>query len=213
MRKALNENPRVQLGVLGVIAVVFAIMLYTTVLSGSSTTPPAGDPAAATAGAPPVDPAAAAPATPAPATPAPATPDPATSAPSQPPATTSAEGLVPTQGLPEDVLVALAKGDAVALIVYDPEAISDRQVRIYTDRLESNPKVSVFDSKAKNIADYSRITEGVSVSRTPALVVVSPRKGSDQLVGSVSYGFRSAKSIDTALDDALYGGANISAAP
>ena len=56
MRKALNENPMVQIAVLGVCAVVFAVILFTSVLkkdeepAATTTTPAAttSDPAATT---------------------------------------------------------------------------------------------------------------------------------------------------------------------
>lgn len=213
MRKALNENQTVQLAVLGVVGVVFAIIIYTSVLSGDSAPPP--DPSA--------DASAAATATPAPATPAPATPPAATGTPAPaPPAPAPESGgsaiapagdLAPSEGLPKDVLVPLAKGKAVALIVYDPKAISDKQVKAHTDRLSSRDDVAVVNVKVKNIADYSRITQGLTVSRTPALVVVSPRRGQSELVATVSYGFRGERSVVTALEDALYDGSSGTAAP
>jgi hypothetical protein len=125
-----------------------------------------------------------------------------------------ADDLVPSKGLPEDGLVALAKSQAVALLVIDPKGISDEKVKGYTERLEGRGDVAVFIVKAKKIARYSRITQGVQVSQTPALVVVSPRNVSGpELVASVSYGFRSPQSIDTAVEEALYDGKQGTTAP
>lgn len=216
MREKLNENPMVQLAILAVGGVLFAVLLFTTVLAGDETVPPPTDTATAPGTEAPVTESSSSggvsPTETVPATPAPGTPEPST----VPPGTqvVPADDLVPSKGLPEDVLVALAKSQAVALLVIDPKGISDKKVRSFTERLEGRDDVAVFVVKAKKIARYSRITQGVQVSQTPALVVVSPRsrKGSE-LVASVSYGFRSPQSIDTAVDSALYEGKQRTTAP
>jgi len=233
VRKALNENPRVQLAVFGVGAVLIVVLMLTSLSGGgNSSEGPPTDPAAA--GTPSTDPAvAAAPTT----TPDPAaattTPDPAATTattadpaatPAVPPPTTStaaaptdtgsADGLLPSAGLPEDVLVAYAKGKAIALLVIDPKAVSDKQVEQYSDVLKSRDDVEYFQVKTKDIADYARITQGVAVSRTPALVVIRPRdKSGAAPTAIVSEGFRDPDSIRTALEDALYTGPDVPSYP
>jgi hypothetical protein len=65
----------------------------------------------------------------------------------------------------------------------------------------------VFVTRAKDVARYSRITQGVGVDRAPALVVVRPRKESGPVPeAQVSYGFRSSQSVVQAVHDALYQG-------
>lgn len=217
MRQALNDNPMVQLAVLAVGGVLFAVLLFTTVLAGEETVPPPTDNATAPGSGAAITESsssgtAVTPSETEPVTPAPATPEPSAGAPGT--EVVPADDLVPSKGLPEDVLVALAKGQAVALLVIDPKGISDEKVKSYTERLEGRGDVAVFVVKAKNIARYSRITQGVQVSQTPALVVVSPRDRSNaELVASVSYGFRSPQSIDTAVEDALYDGKQRTTAP
>jgi hypothetical protein len=218
MRKALNGNPVMQAAVIAVMAILFAILFYTSVLnrdkpgaSAGDTTPPAGlpstageDAAALESGA--ADPAAAASETPAPIVPTP----PATSSPvpeAATPSGPSAGNLVPTKGLPSKVLVPLARGEAVALLVIEPKGITDKTLRSYTGRLEDRGDVAVVVTEAKRIGRYSRITQGVNVSQVPALVVVGPREvATGQLTASVTYGFRSAKSLEQAVDDALFEG-------
>jgi hypothetical protein len=215
VRKALNENPRVQLAVFGAFGVILVIVLL-TMMGGNggeeavpSATPGAELGSSAAAEAPVPDPA---PATSAPAPAAPSTPDPAPSPAA--PGTDSSGGLLPTKGLPEDLLVAYARGKAIALVVVDPKAISDKQVNAWAQRLGGRGDVEVFTVKAKNIARYSRITRGVAVGQTPALVVIRPRtKAAGVPVASVSYGFRSPKSIDVAVEDALYSGDQRTVAP
>ena len=220
MRKALNENPMVQIAVLGVCAVVFAVILFTSVLkkdeepAATTTTPAAttSDPAATTS-----DPAAPA------STPTPpagsATPDAAPVAPETdtvtPPAGgASADGLLPSKGLPEDLLVAFARNKAIALLVVDPKGLSDKQLEQFTDTLRSRDDVEVFVVNVEDIAKYARVTAGVSVSRTPALVVIRPRKLTGSVpTASVSYGFRGPRSVNQAVDDGLYDGKQVPSYP
>jgi hypothetical protein len=220
MRKALNENPMVQLAVLGVCAIVFAVILFTSVLKkdeqpAATTTSPAAtttsDPAASS------DPSASA-STPSPSAgssasgTAPATPETDTVTP--PAGGATADGLLPSKGLPEDVLVAFARNKAIALLVVDPKGLSDKQLEQFTDTLRSRDDVEVFVVNVKDIAKYARVTAGVSVSRTPALVVVRPRKLTDSTpTAAVSYGFRGPRSVNQAVDDALYKGKQVPSYP
>lgn len=207
MRKALNENPTVQIAVLAVIGIAFAIVLFGTVLKGDDA--PSAEPAATADPALGADPAAPVPTD---AAPVPASPTSGVEAvPTDPGA---ADGLLPTKGLPKDVLVAYAKDKAIALLVIDPKGIADRELETYTKRLEARDGVAVFIVKTKDIVDYARITAGVAVSRAPALVVIRPRKLTDSApTASVSYGFRSPRSVEQALDDALYEGKQLQAYP
>jgi hypothetical protein len=213
MRKALNENPMVQAAVLGVCAIVFAVILFTSVLKKEeevpATTP---NPAAETS-----EPAAAGGATTAaPDATAPSTPtSPATETEVvTPPGGTPSDGLLPSKGLPEDVLVAFAKNQTIALLVVDPKGIADKQVEGFTETLNARDDVEVFVVDVRDIAKYARITQGVSVSRTPALVVIRPRKLTGSIpVATVSYGFRGPRSINQAIDDAVYKGKQVPSYP
>jgi hypothetical protein len=216
MRKAINDNPVVQMAVLGIAAVAFAFILFTSVLKkddpAAST---AADPAAATATAD------STPATVAPtAAPAPAAVDPAAAIPpatAQPPAAEGgsvADGRLPAEGLPKELLVAFAKNKTIALLVIDPKGISDKKVESYTKALRSRDDVEVFIVDVRDIADYSRVTAGVSVSRVPALLVIRPRKLTGSVpTATVSYGFRGARSVNQAIEDAVYKGKQIPAYP
>lgn len=220
MRKALNEDPKVQLIVLAVCAVAFAFILFTQVLGGgdsaaeedAATTAPAaieGTAAPApTESAAPTDTATATP----PATAVPATPEAATPAPGG--GGSIADGLLPTKGLPEEVLVAFAKNKTIALLVIDPKSFADEQLKAYTESLRRRDDVEVFVVDVKDIARYARVTAGVNVSRTPALVVVRPRKLTGSVpTASVSYGFRGVRSVNQAVDDAVYKGKQIPSYP
>ena len=67
---------------------------------------------------------------------------------------------------------------------------------------------ALFVTRAKGIAKYSRITQGVEVERVPAIVVIRPKKYADGGLpeASVSYGYRGPQSIAQAVRDANYGG-------
>jgi len=221
MRKTLNENPMVQLGVLVICAVIFAFILFTSVLKKddtaapeATTTPVATD----TAGTSPADapPSAAAPAaTAAPSATSPApTAAPETTAATPPPGGTPADGLLPSKGLPQDVLVAFARNETIALLVIDPKGVSDKQLKRFTETLRSRHDVEVFVVDVRDIAKYARITSGVQVSRTPALIVIKPRKLTGSIpTASVSYGFRGPGSVNQAIDDALYKGKSVPSYP
>ncbi len=217
MRQALNENPMVQAAVLGVAAVIFAVILFTSVLKKDEEPPAATTttPAATTS-----DPA---PSTEAPGTtsaPAPsvgaagstAVPDPAATAP--PAGGSPADGLLASKGLPEDLLVAFAKNKTIALLVIDPKGIADGLAKRFTAALRARDDVEVFVVDVADIARYARVTQGVSVSRTPALVVIRPRKLTGSVpVATVAYGFRGPGSIDQAVDDAVYKGKQVPSYP
>ena len=220
MRKQINENPRVQIIVLGVVGVIAAFLLFSTVMKkeplpdpSTGAVPPVGATAPADVG---TDPAATA------ATDPVATPvDPAVTAPATPITPTgpsgdlgSADGLLPTKGLPKDVLVAYASNEAIALFVYDPKGLSDKRVDAFVRPLSSRDDVEVFNVEVKDVSDYSRITSGVSVNRVPALVIIRPRKlNKGAPTASVSYGFRGPESVDQAVRDALYEGKPVTAYP
>ena len=128
--------------------------------------------------------------------------------------TDTASGLLPGKGLPEDVLVAYAKNQAIALLVVDPKGLSDKQLKTFTEPLKKRKDVTLFVVDSKDIGDYYRITAGVQVDRVPALVVIRPRKLTDDApTATVSYGFRGPRSVDQAVDDALYDGKAVPSYP
>jgi hypothetical protein len=211
MRKALNDNPMVQFAVLGIAAVIFAFILFTSVLKKDNTAAaPDGTATPAASGtASPTSSSDAAPSTSTPsssAAPATSSPPPSTAsgASGAPAGGTPADGLLPSKGLPADLLVAFARNETIALLVVDPKGLSDKKVKQFTETLRSR----------NDVAKYARVTSGVQVSRTPALVVVKPRKLTASVpTASVSYGFRGPRSVNQAIDDALYKGKQVPSYP
>ena len=200
MRKSLNENPTVQLAVIGVLLVAGALLLATGALTGgkkSSST----EPDASGAGVAPTTSSATPPASTG-TEPSTAPPVDSSAAPA-----TGAAALTAGPGLPRPVLSAYRDGQTIVLLVVRGAGIEDRDVRSAVEGLRGDAGVAVFITRAVGIARYARITQGVGVDRVPALVVVRPRRLSGGVPeAEVSYGFRGAASVEQAVRDAVYDG-------
>jgi hypothetical protein len=204
MRNAINNNPKVQLGLLGALILVAALVLLPSMMGGGSsstggtttntvsaqastpqgtvgvtvesTLPPAGTAPAATG--------VAAPAT---------TVDPA--------------ALVPGPGLPRPLIDAWREGKAVVLLVVRSHGIDDRLVSASVRGLSADSNLSVFVVHANKIARYSRITQGVGVSQVPALIVIRPKRVTGSVPeAQVTYGFRDSQTVVQYVHDAVYSG-------
>jgi hypothetical protein len=227
LRKAINENPVVQIVVLGGMAIVVGFLLFTRVLSSGSSEEAAAptDSATTQAAESSAGPATgAAPATPAPTAtpPATGTAPPATGA---VPPTTEAVPAAPTPttvegefsagpGLPKSVVSAYDDGKAIALFIEKRKGIDDKALVDSVEQLRSRDDLALFLVPAKDVSRYARITEGVDIDRVPALVTVSPRRVSGRVPeATVSYGFRGPDSVRQAVEDALFDGTTVTYDP
>ena len=209
MRKAINENPVVQIAVIGVLILVVGLFFMASrKKSGSdSSTSSSATPSASSA--------------PSGGTTAPVTVSPGgTAAPSSSPpsagataalpapsGTVTPDALVPGPGLPRPVAAAWKGGDAIVLLIVRGGGIDDRLVRGSVESLSGDSGVTVFVARAKHVARYSRITQGVGVDQAPALVVVRPRRETGSVPeAQVTYGFRNSQSVVQAVHDVLYTG-------
>jgi hypothetical protein len=112
--------------------------------------------------------------------------------------------------LPRPVYDAWKAGDTVVLLFVHDGGIDDKLAADATDRLASLPNVATFIVAASKISRYAAITEGVGVSRVPALVVVRPKRLHEAVpTASVSYGFQSGESVVQAVIDAGYEGPTV----
>ncbi|MEK6273234.1 MAG: hypothetical protein AABM42_11415 [Actinomycetota bacterium] len=218
MRKALNENPVAQIAVLGVLAVIVGFLLLTRVAGksggdASSATSPTASGAPATSA--PADGSSTVPSTTADTTPPATSSDEAPSAPSDgatvPPTGSVSDAsvgkFVAGPGLPASVVKAYADDKTVVLLVLKHRGIDDDQLRRNVERLHGRSDLALFVTNAGRIARYSRITQGVSVDRVPALIVLRPRHLTHGTpTASVSYGVRGPESVDQAIRNALYKG-------
>ena len=211
MRKAMNENPVVQVVVVGALAVVVGFLFLTRIMGGNdsgtspapATAPAAGEPAAATATPTPEAADAAAEPIAADAT---AEPADATGA---APVIAGTPGFAAGPGLPDDVVKAYDDGDVVALLVTKKGGIEDKRLSDAMDALRGRPDTAVFMTDTRDVAKYSRIAEGVDLDRAPALVVIRPKRLADDPAmpeATVTYGFRKPESVAQAVRDALYKG-------
>ena len=200
MREKLNENPLAQVAVLGVLALIVGFLLITRMSGGSDET----------------------------ATPAATDSTPTTEATATTPAlpTTPPEGVAPAStpdgaaipatggkfkagpGLPKDVVKAYDSGKVVVLLVVRNGGIDDDKVKATSDRLRGRSDTALFVVETKNVADYSRIAQGVDLRQTPALIVLRPKKLNQgpEPTATVEYGFRGPDSVTQVVEDALYKG-------
>ena len=204
MREAINNNPMVQLAVIGVLILLVGLFFMMNMKKGSSSSPSSTpSTAASVTDAPAADSSSAG-------TTSPTQVAGASAGVSSTPSisgSVSPDALAPGPGLPRPVVAAWKGGDAVVLLVVRGGGIDDRLVRGSVESLSGDAGVSVFVTRAKHVARYSRITQGVGLDRAPALVVVRPRKESGTTPqAQVSYGFRSSQSVVQAVHDALYSG-------
>ncbi|HEX5713773.1 MAG TPA: hypothetical protein VFX85_10705 [Solirubrobacterales bacterium] len=114
---------------------------------------------------------------------------------------------IPPPPLPRPVAAAYKADKTVVLLVVHDGGIDDRLVEGTVRGLEAVPDVALFVVPAKQIARYAAITLGAEVEQVPALVTMTPRKlsgGTPQ--ASVETGFQTPQSIVQAIVDARYKG-------
>jgi hypothetical protein len=204
MRNALNNDPRVQIGVVAVLLVVVGFFLMSgmkkkdttpaTTTTGATLSTPQGSVDVNVA----VTPSAGG-----------AAPTGGTSGSVAPTATgtVTPEALKAGRGLPADVIGAWKRGAPVVVFVYRGGGIDDKLVDTSVEAVSAVPRIAVFTVRAQQISRFSRITQALGVDRVPALVVIKPRKGTSETPeAQVSYGFRSTQGVLQAVKDALYTG-------
>jgi hypothetical protein len=108
---------------------------------------------------------------------------------------------------PARVTAAFASDRIVVLLFVRNGGIDDRMVAADVDRLGSLGGVATFVVPAGQIARYASITQGVSVNRVPALVVLRPKRLDHGVPSaSVHFGYQSPESVEQAVIDAGYKG-------
>jgi hypothetical protein len=209
MRKALNDNPVAQIAIVGVLLVVVGLVAMGAMKKDSGSAAPASPVAEGSTVGPTESATTESPPSPSDPTLTGAT----TTAPADGTvAVSSAVPEVPAPPLPPRVQHAADAGKVFVLLVVRGGGEEDRLLRRSVVRLRGLPGLALFTTRAKGIARYAGITQGVSVNRVPALVVVKP-EGPGSATAEVSYGFRSAESVVQALRDALYEGPTVGYSP
>jgi hypothetical protein len=206
VRKALNDNPLVQIGILAVLALLVGFLLITRMShkSSESSTTTTAESSAAGSVAPPTSSESTA------TTPSSTAPD-AAATPVAPTGTggagAAAGKFVAGPGLPAAVVNAYNDNRVVVLLVVRRNGIDDNAVKSSVQSMAGADNVALFVANAGHIARYSRIATGVDVDRVPALIVLQPHnltKGTPTAM--VSYGYRGPESVAQAIDDATYKG-------
>jgi len=210
LRKAINENPVVQITIIVVLAAAVALILFIQLGGGGGgggggeTPPPnvatlnAGQPGTTTA------------------PPATGT-DPSTAgAPTTPTGETGTvieyqtEELVAGPGLPKDVVKAYENGKTILLVVADPDAIVDRgMIKEAKEVAKGDKGVVLFTVTPARISRYSRITIGVDANRSPLLIAVAPMNNTPAGAPPTAwarYGYRNTDGVRQLVADARYNG-------
>jgi hypothetical protein len=187
MREKLNDNPLVQVAILGILLVAVGFFVLSSMGGGKEESAETSEPTVTTATGGAVASAAAA-------GESVAAPEPGA----------FAAAVAPP---PRPVTAAFRAGDTVVLLFVRNGGIDDRLVTRSVKRLSGLPNVATFIVPAHEIARYTTISQGVEVNRTPALVVVRPKHLTNGVpTASVQYGFRSPASVEQAVIDAEYKG-------
>ena len=202
MREKLNENPKAQIGLIAVLAVVGLLMFMK--MSGGGEEEGEEAPTAATVSVAGTE----ASATATGATPGEAVEGAIEGALESAAAEASAlPTTIPPPPLPAPVAAAYDADKTVVLLVVHDGGIDERLVAGATRGLAGYPDVALFVVPAKQVARYAAITLGAEVEQVPALVVMRPRRLSGGVPqASVAYGFQTSQSLVQAIVDARYKG-------
>ena len=192
MREKINNNPLVQVAILGVLLLSVGFFVMSSMGGGGEEESAAESPAVTVTTAE-----GGAAASVAVAGETAASPEPGAFA-----------GAVPPP--PRPVTAAFSAGDTVVLLFVKDGGIDDRLVTRSVERLNRLSHVATFVVPVHEIARYTTISQGVEVDRTPALVVVRPKHLTNGIPSaSVQYGFRSPASVEQAVIDAGYRGPTV----
>ena len=207
MRQKINEDPRLKMGIVIVLALASLFLLKTRVMGGEEA--PATTPAAATTAV--VDPAAAAPVPGAAVVPSPTDPLAGAATPSTVPSTAPVIEGVP---LPTELVSAYNRGDTVLLLLVREGGIDDALVQAATQQAATASGATLFTDAVSNVARYTQITQAINLDRVPALVVLRPKRlTAGTATATVSYGFRDVQSVQQEITDALFNGRTVGYSP
>jgi hypothetical protein len=202
MREKLNENPLLQVAVIGVLLLLAGVFVLSSMGGGGGAEETETSTSSATVTGPSGS----------------ATVTTTVTAPSaEVPAAggaVSAVPEVPAPPPPSPVATALEADQIVVLLIVKPGGIDDAVTAAGALPLELQRNVALFVVPVKKIARYAAITQGVDVNRVPALVVVGPEELQRGVASAtVSYGFLSPESIAQAVIDAGYEGPTLTYHP
>lgn len=95
-------------------------------------------------------------------------------------------------GLPADVATALNRHKVVVLFFYEPAAADDQAtktaIRAVKQAGGAAGRVALFQDLVARISDYRRITGGLGISQSPAMVVIDRNRKAQLLQGYLDSG-------------------------
>lgn len=119
----------------------------------------------------------------------------------------SAPLSVPAPPPPAAYRSAYAANQTVVLLVVHNGGIDDNRVKVASRALSGMEDVTLIEVPVRQLPRYAAVTVGLQINRVPALVVVRPRKLSGGVPqASVDYGFQTEETVVQAVRDASYKG-------
>lgn len=195
MRKAINENPIVQIAIIVVLAAAVGLILFIQMGGGGGDGGSDSEPPPAEVGQ---------------TTPGGDTNGDGTTDPAPAPAPVEVASLEPGPGLPTNVAEAYEDGMTVMLAIANPDEMVDKELLSMARKVANeDKKVRLFAVDPEDVARYSRITLGVNVNRNPVLVVVTPLDVTGEGVvptAWASYGYRNLDGVRQTVVDARFDG-------
>jgi len=196
VREKLNSSPIAQAAIIGVLLVAAAVFLLGGLGGGEEEETAAVPPASGTEVAPAIE------------------SEGVTATASAPLAAPGPSSGLEAPPLPAPVQQAYDAGKTVVVLIVHDGGIDDRFVARSVRSLSGLENVAVFVVPDKQVSRYAALTLGVSMDRTPALIVMRPKGLSDgKQEASVSYGYQSAQAITQAVTDAEYNGPEVTYYP
>lgn len=190
MREKLNENPKLQMALIGAllaIAALFFLMKGGGGESGEAATEPIET---TVVSATEID----------------------AATPVALPAPGTGKGAVP--GPPKRIVAAFDAGETIALLFVHDGGIDDRLAARSVRRLSGLPGVATFVVPAKQVSSYISITQSVDLNRLPAFVVIRPKRlDQGPATASIQYGIQSPQNVVQAIVDAGYHGGDLAYHP
>lgn len=197
MREKLNNNPLVQVAILGVLLIAAGFFVMSSMGGGGEEKAAEAETSTSASSSESSSPSVSVTTSAAPSSEAAVMPAPGALAQAAPPP-------------PRPVTEAFAADKTVVLLFVRQGGIDDSRVQMDVERLSSLPRVAAFVVPADRIAHYATITQGVEVNRVPALVVLRPKRLDHGInTASVKYGFQSPESVVQAVVDAGYNGPTV----
>lgn len=199
MREKLNENPMMQIAVVGVLLVAIGIFALTKMGGGGESESTETITSSATVSTPEGTASVVATVT-----------APTGTAQASSPASLATAPEVPASPLPPKITAAFNGGRTVVLLIVKKGGIDDGKTVAASLPIGFTKDVSLFVVPVRKVARYAAITQGVKLERVPALIVIRPKRLDHGVTAaSIRYGYQTSESVMQAVKDANYKGGTL----